>query len=171
MKMKNLALWTFAAVLSAPAAWAATTINETNAPQGTHVQSGTPSCQVNNFIITCSSYDLAGVGRTDATASLSATYRGTVLCKNPGGNFAPGQTQNPTISTSTGELSPKNGRLAVPLLSSASQTTIETALRQNTTCPNSKWKAEVQAGSITVVGFTYTLTFEGFSGPYITITD
>jgi hypothetical protein len=169
-KMKNLALLTFAAVLAVPAAWAATTINPSGAPQGTHVQSGTPSCQESGFTVTCSSYDLAGVGNTNATATLSVTYSGTVLCTNPAGNVAPGQTQNPTIPTSSGSLSPKNGRLTVPSLASADQATIEAALVQNTSCPNRKWTKSVQPGSIALVGFTYTLTFAGFNTPYITIT-
>lgn len=171
MKMKNIALFTFAVALAAPAAWAATTIDAANAPQGAHVQSGSPDCQVSGFTVTCSSYDLAGVGRTNATATLSATYSGTVLCTNPAGNIAPGQTQNPTIATTSGQLSPKNGRLTVPSLTSASQATIEAALLQNTSCPNRKWTKSMQSGSIQVVGFTYTLTFAGYSGPYILITD
>lgn len=169
--MKNIALLTFAVALAAPAAWAATTINQANAPQGTHVQSGTPDCQIVGFTVTCSSYDLAGVGRTNATADLSATYSGIVLCTNPAGNVAPGQTQNPTIETTSGQLSSKNGRLTVPSLASASQATIEAALLQNTSCPNRKWTKSMQSGSIEVVGFTYTLTFAGFNAPYILITD
>ncbi|MCC6071629.1 hypothetical protein ACFSQU_18990 [Massilia sp. GCM10020059] len=169
--MKNAAFLTLAAAFAASAAWATTTYNGANAPSGTHVQSGTPSCQVNGFVVTCSSYDLAGVGNTNATAELSATYSGTVMCKNPAGNIAPGQTQNPTIATSTGQLMPKNGRLTVPSLTSATQASIELALRQNTTCPNQKWEKLVQSGSIALVGYTYTLTFAGYNGPYITITD
>lgn len=169
--MKNVALLTLAAALAAPAAWATTTYNGAYAPNGTHVQSGTPSCQVDGFIVTCSSYELAGVGNKNASATLSVTYSGTVLCKNPGGNIAPGQTQNPTIPTSTGELVPKNGRLAVPSLTSATQASIETALMQNTSCPNTQWTKSVKSGSITLVGYTYTLTFAGYNGAYITITD
>jgi len=168
--MKNSMSWAFVAALAVPAAWAATTIDPSAAPNGTHVQSGTPSCQESGFTVTCSSYDLAGVGNKNATANLSVTYSGTVLCTNPAGNVAPGQTQNPTIPKSTGSLQPKNGRLTVPELTSASQADIETALLQNTSCPNRKWTRSVQAGSIAIVGFTYTLTFQGFQSPYITIT-
>jgi len=168
--MKNVALLTLVAALAVPAAWAATTINPAAAPQGTHVQSGTPSCEESGFIVTCSSYDLAGVGNKNATATLSATYSGTVLCTNPAGNVAPGQTENPTIPKDTGDLAPKNGRLVVPSLASADQATIEAELMQNTTCPNRKWTKSVQPGSIALVGYTYTLTFAGFNTPYITIT-
>jgi hypothetical protein len=45
------------------------------------------------------------------------------------------------------------------------------ALMQNTRCPNGKWTKSVQETSIAIVGYTYTLTFAGFSGAYITITD
>jgi hypothetical protein len=162
--------WAFVAALAVPAAWAATTINPSAAPNGTHVQSGTPTCTESGFTVTCSSYDLAGVGNKNATANLSVTYSGTVICTNPAGNVAPGQTQNPTIPTSTGSLQPKNGRLTVPELTSASQADIEAALLQNTSCPNKKWTRSVQEGSIAIVGFTYTLTFQGFQSPYITIT-
>jgi hypothetical protein len=169
--MKPLVLSAFGAALAASAAWAATPVfNPSNAPQGTHLQSGTPDCQVSGLVVTCSSYDLAGVGNTNATATLSATYSGTVLCTNPAGNVAPGQTQNPTINTSSGRLSPKNGRLTVPSLSSTSdQATIEAALLQNTSCPNGKWSKSVQPDSIALVGYTYTLTFSGYRGPYIMI--
>ena len=63
---------------------------------------------------------------------------GTVLCEKPAGNVAPGQTQNPTIPKSTGKLEPKNGRLAVPVLTSATQSEMETALMRKTNCPNGK---------------------------------
>jgi hypothetical protein len=162
--------WAFIAALAVPAAWAATTIDPSAAPNGTHVQSGTPTCTESGFTVTCSSYDLAGVGNKNATANLSVTYSGTVLCTNPAGNVAPGQTEYPSIPTSTGSLQPKNGRLTVPELTSATQSQIEAALMQNTSCPNRKWTKSVQSGSIAIVGFTYTLTFQGYQSPYITIT-
>jgi hypothetical protein len=162
--------WAFVAALAVPAAWAATTIDPSAAPNGTHVQSGTPMCQESGFTVTCSSYDLAGVGNKNATATLSVTYSGTVICTNPAGNVAPGQTKYPTIPTSTGSLQPKNGRLTVPELTSASQSDIETALMQNTKCPNRKWTKSVEPGSIAIVGYTYTVQFQGYQSPYITIT-
>jgi hypothetical protein len=169
--MNKMLLLAAATALAVPAAWAATTINAANAPSGTHVQSGTPSCQVVGYVVTCSSYDLAGVGNNNATGELSATYNGTVICTNPAGNVAPGQTKYPTIKTSTGSLSPKNGRLTVPPLSSTTDDpTIEAALMEATKCPNGKWDKSVQDGSIVLVGYTYKLSFTGFSGPYILIT-
>jgi hypothetical protein len=37
------------------------------------------------------------------------------------------------------------------------------------TCPNPNWTPTIPGG-ITLSSFTYTVTFAGFSGPYITIT-
>jgi len=167
--MKNLAPLALATALAIPSAWAATVFNDAAAPNGTHVQSGTPTCQESGFTVTCSSYDLAGVGHTNATANLSVTYSGTVLCTNPAGNVAPGQTKYPSIPTSSGAIQPKNGRMTVPVLVSADQATIEAALMENTSCPNRKWTKSVQAGTIAIVGYTYTLTFAGYNSAYITI--
>lgn len=151
-------------------AWAATTVNPAYAPSGTHLQSGTPECQVNDYVVTCSSYDLAGVGNSNASANLSATYRGIVICTNPGGNVAPGQTDYPTLYTSSGRISPKNGRMTVPSLTSTTdRATIEAALMQNTECPNGKWAKSLQPGSLALVGYTYTLSFAGYSAPYMII--
>src|SRR5437763_11784204 len=53
-----------------------TSTNPANAPQGTHYKSGTATCSVNSNTgsVTCSRYTLAGVGNTNVTANLSATY-------------------------------------------------------------------------------------------------
>jgi hypothetical protein len=37
-------------------------------------------------------------------------------------------------------------------------------------CPNPNWTAEILASSIILESFTYTVTFKGFEGTYITIT-
>jgi hypothetical protein len=176
IKMNKSALLAAAAALAAPAAFAATVAFDQSAgPQGAHVQTGSPDCTVatvNNVpVVTCSTYELAGVGNTNAVGNLSATYSGTVLCTNPGGNVAPGQTQFPTIPTSTGTIQSKNGRLTVPALSSTTNVNlINNDLIANTRCPNGKWTKSVQEGSIALQGFTYTLTFAGFTDPYILIT-
>ena len=68
------ALSTMALFVAAPPASAAivSTINPANAPTGAHFQRGSASCVVSGVTVTCSSYQLAGVGNSDATASLSA---------------------------------------------------------------------------------------------------
>lgn len=154
--------------LSATAASAATTINPAAAPTGTHFQTGSATCTVSGLTVSCSTYELAGVGNTNATATLRATYSGTVVCRNAGGNLSDGQHQGTfTASTTTGSLSPKNGRLTVPALSVTGPTEEEFIAQQ--TCPNPNWTPELQ-GSITRTSFTYTLHFAGFTGDYITIT-
>src|SRR6266516_6257619 len=78
---------------SALAAISGPSFDPTAAPTGTHVQRGTPSCSVNGLRVSCSSYQLAGVGNTNATANLSVTYSATVVCINNGGNSSDSQHQ------------------------------------------------------------------------------
>jgi hypothetical protein len=159
--------------LSASAASAAitTTINPANAPTGTHLQTGTIGCTVDptTQLVTCSSFELAGVGNANATGSLSTTYTATVQCRNHGGQIVEVKSQLTTAPVSTGSLSPKNGRLAVPPLASSPVPTAADFEAQ-ATCPNRNWTKELLGGTITLSSFTYTLTFAGFTSPYITIT-
>ena len=74
-----------------------------------------------------------------------------------------------TAPTTTGSLSPKNGRLSVPSLSSSPVPTAAQFERQ-ATCPNGNWTKELEDGTIALSSFTYTLHFAGFTGTYITIT-
>jgi hypothetical protein len=159
-----------AVITFSAAAWATstTTFNPANAPTGTHVQTGTPSCTVSGLNVSCSSFELAGVGNTNARADLSATYSATVVCINAGGNPSDGQHQGTfTASTTSGQLSPKNGRLTVPSLSVTAPTEQQFLAQQ--TCPNPNWTPTIPGG-ITLSSFTYTVSFAGFNGPYITIT-
>jgi hypothetical protein len=157
---------------SASAASAATTtINPANAPTGTHLQTGTIGCTVDptTQLVTCSGFELAGVGNANATATLVATYTATVQCRNHGGQIVEVKSQVKSAAVSTGSLSPKNGRLAVPSLTSSPVPTAA-QFEAQATCPNGNWTKELLSGTITLSSFTYTLTFAGFSGPYITIT-
>lgn len=159
--------------LFATAAWAAqtTTINPANAPTGTHFQTGTATCSVDatTLLVTCSSYELAGVGNANAVGSLQASYTATVQCRNRGGQIVEVKSQVTGAARTTGSLSPKNGRLAVPSLTSAPVPSAA-EFEAQATCPNGNWTKELLGGTITLSSFTYTLTFAGFSGPYITIT-
>jgi hypothetical protein len=154
-----------------PATAAATitaNVNPANAPTGTHYKSGSASCSVSGTTVTCTGYTLAGVGNADATASLSAIYTATVVCINNGSNPSDSQHQGSFSSTvSTGSLQPKNGNLTVPSLSKSAPTAQQFLSQQ--TCPNPNWTPTL-GSAITLSSFTYTLTFAGFSGPYITIT-
>jgi len=90
------------------------------------------------------------------------------VCINGGGNPSDSQHQGTfAASSSTGQLSPKNGRLTVPSLSVTGPTEADFLAQQ--TCPNPNWTPTIPGG-ITLSNFTYTVSFTGFSGPYLTIT-
>jgi hypothetical protein len=159
--------------VSASVAFAAivTNTNPANAPTGTHLQSGTIGCSVNSstLLVTCSTFELAGVGGANATGSLAATYSATVDCTNNGGKLVPVKSTAQSAPTTTGSLSPKNGRLSVPALNSGPVPTAA-EFEAAATCPNGNWTKSLAGGTITLSSFTYTLTFAGFPGAYITIT-
>src|SRR5215207_3933059 len=130
----SLLVTAFAAV---PALAAGTPVfDPAAAPTGTHVQTGTPSC---SFVtgtqnVTCSSYELAGVGNTNATATLVATYTGTVDCRNNGGKIVAVKTETFDATSTTGMLAPENGRLTVPSLTATAPTVEE--FEAQAECPN-----------------------------------
>jgi hypothetical protein len=141
--------------------------NSANAPGSSHLTSGSPSCTVNaDRSIDCSAYVLGGVGHTNATVALSASYTAIVDCFNPGTNpNNPIESHQTTFSpTSQATVaSTRNGQLRVTAQSvSFSGAPVG--------CPNPNWTPTVRPGSVTLNSFTYTLTFAGFSSPYITIT-
>jgi hypothetical protein len=74
-----------------------------------------------------------------------------------------------TTSTTTGEISPVNGRLTIPSLTSGVPT--EAEILAEAGCPNRNWTPQVEPRSIELVPSVYTFTFEGFTAPYITIID
>jgi hypothetical protein len=139
--------------------------NGANAPGSSHLTSGSPSCTVNaDRSINCSAYVLGGVGHTNADVSLSASYSATIDCTNHGGSLVESHTSNFSADSSATVTSAKNGQLSVPAqsvsgLSSAPQT-----------CPNPNWTPSIRGGTVTLNSFTYTLTFDGFSSAFITIT-
>ena len=163
----------FAAVIAfSAAASAATTINPAAAPTGTHFSAGTSAtCSVDSStqLVTCSSYQLAGVGNSNATGALDTTYSATVDCTNNGGMTVPVKASVQTAPTTTGSLSPKNGKLTVPSLNSGPVPT-NAQFEAQATCPNPNWTKHVRGGTITLSSFTYTLHFAGFTGDFITIT-
>ncbi|MDQ0138856.1 hypothetical protein [Cupriavidus necator] len=164
--MKNLALVSLAAVLAIPAAWADTIA--ANGPSGAHYANGSaePVCTVTSLDVSCTGTTIGGVGNTNATAVLSASYSGTVQCQNHGGQIVDVKTQV-TTATSSGTLRPsKNGQLVVPPLSTTAPTTTE--LQDAAVCPNGNW-TKLLLGSPTLVNYVYTVTFAGFTQPYISI--
>ena len=156
----------FAAVAPGTYGPNAGSFNGANAPGSSHLTSGTVSCTVNSDLsIDCGAYVLGGVGHTNANVSLTANYTAIIDCFNHGVNpnnaveshqtsFSP--TSSATVTSS------KNGQLSVPTRSvSFSGAPVG--------CPNPNWTPVVRASSITLVSFSYTLTFNGFTSAYITI--
>ena len=140
-----------------------------NGPNGAHLVTGrpTPACVGTNSGVSCNSFEIAGVGNTNATANLSATFSAIVDCFNPGvnpNNPVESHTTTFSVSASSGSISPKNGRLTIPSLS------VSPSSAPPQVCPNPNWTPVIRGGSFTLQSFTYTVTFEGFSTPYISIT-
>lgn len=166
--MKNLASVAFAAALVAPAAWADT--NFSNAPSGAHYANGSsePVCTKDPSTqdVRCTATVIGGVGHTNADVVLSATYSGTVQCRNNGGQIVEVKTQT-TQATSAPNLTPdRNGQLTVGPLNVTAPTDEE--LEAKAKCPNKNWTAELQ-GHPALVSYVYTLTFKGFDEPAISI--
>jgi hypothetical protein len=147
------------------------TIFDENAPSGTHLQTGSIECRVlPNLSVRCSQsiFELAGVGHTNVDVLLTADYAAIVDCFNPGD---PSNKNNPIEShetTFSAEkeatiASLKNGRLAVP-----PQQVDPEAVAQG--CPNPNWEPTIRPGTLELLSFTYTVTFEGYENPYIVIT-
>lgn len=162
------ALSMFLLAVSASVALAAisTTINPANAPSGTHLQAGAIGCAVGSdgLTVSCSGFQLAGVGNTNANLALTASYSAIVDCRNPGGNIVESHQTTFSATSSTTVTSSKNGRLTVPARS------VSPDLSLAEPCPNPNWTPEFHPGTLTLDSFTYTLTFAGFSGAYVTIT-
>lgn len=152
-------------IFSAPASAA---VFPANAPSGTHLQTGTINCTESAAGVSCTTYELAGVGHTNAVVSLSATYSATIQCTNHGGQLVEAHDDSVTEVTSATLTSSKNGRLTVPALSSTAPTDAEVLAQAD--CPNPNWTPSVLAGSVMLESWTYTLTFAGFASPYILIT-
>jgi hypothetical protein len=142
-------------------------LDPSQAPAGTHLQTGAIGCTVNpDQSVTCSTFELAGVGHTNVDVALSASYTAIVDCNNPGTNKN-NPIESHTTSFSASSLitvaSIKNGRLTIPV-----QTVSPTGVVQG--CPNPNWTPVIRAGTLALTGLTYTVTFEDFDSPYIVVT-
>jgi hypothetical protein len=159
-----------AAWADVPAGTYSSTVNAANAPSGTHFGTGStaPTCTVGSDLsVTCgdgsgstSSYTLQGVGHTNATLDLVATYSAVIYCYNGGGQLVAEKTNSQT--TETGPIPVKatrNGSMTVPSISASPPTS------SLDVCPNRNWTPVQQ--SLTLDSYDYTLTFQGFSSPFI----
>jgi len=158
----------FAAVAPGTYGPNAGSFNTANAPGSSHLTSGTPSCTVNSALdVSCSAYVLGGVGHTNANVALTASYTAIVECYNHGVNPNNAIESHQTSFSPTSQVavtSSKNGQLSVPTRSvSFSGAPVG--------CPNANWTPTIRPGSQTLVSFSYTLTFVGFTSAYITISE
>jgi hypothetical protein len=136
-----------------------------NTPSGGHLanSSGPIQCIVSgDFSITCSAYSISGVGHTNATATLTANYSGTVTCRNRGGQLVEVKTSFPTTTSQPFRSDVKNGTINVGTISLTAPTAED--FESQADCPNGNWTAELTSGVI-LDSFSYTLLFDGFSAP------
>ncbi len=136
MKRSMIAAMLFGAIAMAPMAAFA---------QSPHFI-GTPSCTKSlSTGLTCSG-KAAGLGDSPAFVFLTAdSVTATYVCKNKGGNVAPGQpvvTQNVTGPTET--ITPHNGQITF-----SATIPVPTPPSAATECPNGNW-------SVVLTSLTYT---------------
>jgi hypothetical protein len=167
-KMKKSALLAVAAAFALPAAWGTT--YPAYGPNGAHYANGyaEPQCSVDQSTMdaNCTGTTIGGVGNTNAEAVLSASYAGTVQCRNHGGQVVEVKTQK-TTGSSSGQLRPtRNGQLVVPPLGTSAPSASD--MMASAQCPNGNWTKELKGG-VTMTGYVYTLTFKAYLQPYISI--
>jgi hypothetical protein len=166
--------------LSAAAALAVTpgvyhaTFDSTQAPSGTHLVTPTTqndvTCTVSATLdVTCptTNFDIAGVGGTNASELLATVYSATIDCRNHGGSVVESHSQSAAVTAGPTTLRAKNGRLTTQTQTATAPT--DQQLKSQATCPNPNWTAEVRPGTKVLASLTWTITFNGFSGAYITI--
>jgi hypothetical protein len=149
-----------------------TTLNAGGTPSGGHIQSGGPiTCVVGSDLsVICSgngNYQINGIGNTNATAHLDATYEATVDCTNRGGNLVEVKSQATGAGATDQTFKSRNGALTVTPITAGTPT--DAAFEASATCPNGNWRKSVAPGEPTLVSFTYTLTFAGFSTASVSI--
>lgn len=167
---RSMFLVALIATWSALAAPAQAVTQFSNAPSGAHYAHGyaEPICGVSGSSVICSATEIAGVGNTPATVTLAVSTTFTGVCHNPGTNqkVVDPFTRTVTSPPASTELYPdRHGVLYVSEQSAPITTTSQ--FLAGFSCPNPNWQPEVTTAS---VSWRYTLTFEGFSEPAITVT-
>jgi len=142
--------------------------NFDNAPSGAHYRQGSaePVCTVNEATntVSCTGTTIGGVGNTNADVLLSVTAQADLTCTNRGGNLVEPHSTTVTDTTTATEFSSRNGQIVIdPIREQITEADVERAF----TCPNRNWTEDVQ--SITITGFTYSVTFAGFDDPAILV--
>jgi hypothetical protein len=93
-------------------------------------------CDFSSNLITCD-YKISGLGNTDVVdVFLTAPVLVEADCQNPGGNVAPGQAFETTVTGSQLQLRPENGQITRTISISASAAPDPVASQ---VCPNPQW--------------------------------
>src|SRR5215213_1312954 len=92
---------------------------------------------------------VAGLGGENIDVVLTAELSVEVICRNPAGNIAPGQTQQTTVTGTQSNLEVKNGRVTFTVTTAAP--TLSGTAKANG-CPNNKWRALI--GDVTIESAT-----------------
>jgi hypothetical protein len=157
--------------LAAVPALAAT--NFENAPSGAHYKNrfAEPVCTTTTvpttgaITVSCTGTQIGGVGNTNADLDVALTGTANFVCHNPGNdNIVEPHSASVGESTSVEPTPSRNGTLIVPAQSATISP--EDAAAQFE-CPNKNWREEFTGFS--AVSFTYTLTFDGFTEPAISL--
>jgi hypothetical protein len=160
-----------ALALAAVPALAATDF--TNAPSGAHYKNrfAEPVCTTSTvpttgaITVSCTGTQIGGVGNTNADLDLAVTGTANFVCHNPG-NENIVEPHSDTVDEATSvELTPsRNGTLVVP---AQSVTISPEEAAEQFECPNVNWTEEFTGFSD--LSFTYTLIFDGFTEPAISL--
>lgn len=169
--MKRFALITATLMSILGFVGAQTTFRPECAPRGIHFRgSDVPSCDCDaSDNVICQSFTVCGVGNSNAVAELVSTFSATVQCTNPGGRVVEAQAEGVDAEAQTDEVEPKNGCLIVPGVRTDRPSA--TAFENEAECPNTSWTKMLLTATVVVDTSTYTLTFAGFTCPYIEITN
>ena len=93
-------------------------------------------CAFSTATITCD-YKISGLGNTDVVdVFLSAPVHVEADCQNPGGNVAPGQAFETTVTGSQLQLRPENGQITNTISINAADAQDPVASQ---VCPNPQW--------------------------------
>jgi hypothetical protein len=136
------------------------------APTGTHLQTGATRCQCVDGTVSCTGFQLCGVGSSEATVRLASAFTAVVQCTNPGGNTVDVKTGSIDVGGATQTVRARRGCVSSPALTTAPRPS-DSVFENAATCPNENWSKDVVASSITNT-FDFSLTFSDFSCPYLT---
>ena len=97
---------------------------------------------------------IAGLGTGAVDIVVTATGSATIECTNPGGNVAPGQTKEVTVSGAQTNVTPDQGRVDFSVVTSAPEAPADS-------CPNDQWTPSVVDVDFTSATITVTQSETG----------